>query len=108
MVADLENPDATILQFDPSFPVETIKPSTSKSATAQAGTFLASILSEGPVWSKEVKDEATAAGVSWAAVRRAKDSLGVKVERRAEDGCGIGHDGRWYWSLPAQRVTYPS
>jgi len=65
-----------------------------------AEEFLLDLLAGGPVATAEVKREATAAGLSWATVRRAKSHLGIRPVRRAESGDGLGDRGHWYWSLP--------
>ena len=49
----------------------------------------------GPVLAREVQADAKSAGHSWSTVRRAKDVIGVQVNR---DGFGKG--GAWRWSLP--------
>ena len=64
-----------------------------RSAVEAAEGFLRQVLAEGMTPSKNVKDEAAGAGVSWASVRRASDRLGVITRK--------GQGGIWYWSLPA-------
>ena len=48
-----------------------------RSARESAEDFLKELLSEGPSPTKYVEDEAKAAGISWATVRRASVSAGV-------------------------------
>jgi hypothetical protein len=63
----------------------------------RAVDFLRGHLAAGPVASKEISAKAEAAGLSWPAVRRAQDKLGIKPTRRSESGTG---SGAWFWSLP--------
>jgi hypothetical protein len=57
-------------------------------------------MADGPIPQKDVKQHSDSAGHSWATIKRAKKSLGVRAERRAETGDGLAAAGRWYWSLP--------
>lgn len=66
-----------------------------KSAVDAAADFLSQVLADGLTPSNTVKTEAGNAGVSWASVRRAADSLGVKKSK--------GNGGAWYWKLPMVR-----
>jgi putative DNA primase/helicase len=63
-----------------------------KTAVDAAADFLRQALAEGTTPANTVKAEAASAGVSWASVRRAADSLGVKKQK--------GDGGAWYWSFP--------
>jgi putative DNA primase/helicase len=67
-------------------------------ARADAEDFLLVLLGAGPVSAKEVKSEASDAGISWPSVRRAVEKLGVK-SRRTGGAAGKGH---WYWELPGR------
>ena len=58
-----------------------------------AEAFLRTILEHGPVPSRRVQSEAKDVGLTWATVRRAKDSLGVIANKKA-----LG--GGWTWELP--------
>ncbi len=69
----------------------------SRSDRDAAADCLREVLSNGPVLARDVQNEAKASGHSWATIRRAKDVLGVRVQR---DGFGKG--GAWRWVLPAQ------
>jgi hypothetical protein len=69
----------------------------SSMAQATAEEWLRDVLSAGPVLSVEVKEQVAAAGLSWATVRRAQGSLGV---RPTKAGGRFGGDPRWYWELP--------
>ncbi len=62
-----------------------------KSAVNAAVDFLRQVLADGFTPTKTVKENAANAGISWASVRRASDSLKVKKTKSA---------GAWYWSLP--------
>ncbi|HEX7647981.1 MAG TPA: AAA family ATPase [Noviherbaspirillum sp.] len=74
------------------------------SALDAAADFLSQVLGADVVPSKSIEIEAKEAGISWASVRRASDSLGVKKRR--------GEGGKWYWSLPKSaqvaQVAQPS
>lgn len=63
-----------------------------KSAIDAATDFVRQVLAYGLTPSKAVKENATDAGVSWASVRRAADSLRVIKTK--------GAGGAWYWKLP--------
>jgi putative DNA primase/helicase len=69
-------------------------------AQTEAEDFLRDILRDGPRPAKDVEAEAKEAGISWRTVNRAKKTLGVVAERKAESGQGLGRGGRWYWSWP--------
>jgi hypothetical protein len=55
--------------------------------------FLRNLLADGPQPTTKIKDEGKDAGLSWASIRRAKDTLGVNAEK-----CGM--TGGWVWRLP--------
>jgi putative DNA primase/helicase len=65
-------------------------------ALADAKDFLRLLLADGPVPVKSVRREAADAGISWASLRRAAESLGVKSRRIG----GIAGQGCWIWELP--------
>jgi putative DNA primase/helicase len=71
-----------------------------KSTRAEAEDFLSETLKAGPVLATEVKARATEVGISIATLRRAKSTLKVTWERRAESGNGLGSDGKVYWLMP--------
>jgi hypothetical protein len=73
--------------------------SSSTPGRVEAEEFLREFLSAGPRAATEVEAEAKGAGLSWATVRRAQKSLGIKPYRKAESGDGLGKQGRWYWAL---------
>lgn len=64
------------------------------SARDEAAQWLVELLNAGPCPAKYVEDEAKAAGVAWATVRRASSALGIKKSK--------GFGGQWYWSKPNQ------
>jgi putative DNA primase/helicase len=65
-------------------------------ALTDAEDFLRVVLGAGPVPAKDVKSEASDAGVSSASLRRATGTLGVKSRRTG----GIAGKGHWFWELP--------
>ncbi len=67
------------------------------SARDEAREFLQELLSDGPVPTNKIKLEAGNAGLSWATIRRAKDSMGLKKMRQSD---GKDGSGRWLWYLP--------
>jgi putative DNA primase/helicase len=69
-------------------------PSDEGTAKDAAETFLCELLTA-PTPTETVKQEAKDAGLSWATVRRASDSLGV-IKKKG------GMAGGWYWSLPTE------
>jgi hypothetical protein len=73
-------------------------------ALGRAQSFLATMLSAGPVPVDAIKKAADGNGITWATVRRAKDAIGIDAKRLS---VGFGGDGHWEWSLPqgAQRPT---
>jgi AAA domain len=65
-------------------------------AGADADDFLVDLLGSNAVPVTDIRAEATAAGIAWATVRRAKDRLGVVAERKSH---GFGGKGEWLWRL---------
>ncbi len=66
-------------------------PETSKAESAKA--FLTDILANGPVASDDIKNAASAKGLSWRTLQRAKGELGIKARKENS------FDGGWFWSL---------
>lgn len=68
-----------------------------------AEQFLCDLLADGPVPSNQVKSDAVGAGYSWATIRRAQRSLGIKA---VKEGGAFG-DGKqqWLWRLPDSGVA---
>lgn len=75
------------------------EPSAEREAPAreEAESFLLELLRAAPLRTDAIKAEAKEAGFSWATVRRAKDTLGVKATRK-----GYGEEGGWFWNLPLE------
>lgn len=61
----------------------------------QAADLLLTLLKKGPVPAQQIYREAEFAGISAVTVKRAKKALGIVAVRR---------EGRWWWSLPAQKT----
>ena len=51
------------------------------------------LLANGPVPVPQIEDDAKAAGMSWATVRRAAEDLGIVTEK-------AGYADGWAWRLP--------
>jgi hypothetical protein len=68
------------------------QPGPEPAARAEAQAFLRSVVADGPRLATAVQEAATAAGISTATLRRAKEDLGIKPKRQGTV---------WYWSLPA-------
>jgi hypothetical protein len=62
-----------------------------RSACDEASDWLSELVAGGEVDVKAIRSQAQAAGLSWATVRRAKDRLGIRAERRSEGGAGEGN-----------------
>lgn len=73
--------------------VEQITDPEERSDLADAKSFLADLLADGPVPAKKGRSEAEDAGHSWATIRRAMKALGVESEKD-------GMRGPWRWRLP--------
>jgi putative DNA primase/helicase len=59
--------------------------------------WLVNLLSDGPRPVKEIRQQASVAGLSWATVRRAQESLGIVPQKMSwEEG--------WVWELPNEVV----
>lgn len=73
-----------------------------ESVVSEAETFLSELLAKSSLPMKAVQDEATGAGYSWASIRRAKRSLGVKSIK--EGGGFSDKKQQWIWQLSGQGV----
>lgn len=72
-----------------------------RSAVEVAAAFLLEVLAQGPTPARAVLEQAAARGLAKRTVERAKDELGVLVEKVA----GRGRGGGWLWRLPADKVA---
>jgi putative DNA primase/helicase len=68
----------------------------SVTARESAKDWLRSILANGPVAVERLRELAERDGISWASVRRAQKSLGIKPRNS-------GYQGKWSWELPEDR-----
>jgi len=75
-----------------------------KPVRTEAKEFLLAMLEDGPHPVTDIKEEAKAAGLSWATVRRAKDELGIRSERESEGRDGVG---QWLWRLQDAHSSAP-
>jgi putative DNA primase/helicase len=71
---------------------------TAEQDASDVGSFLLSLLADGPLPAKQVKADADGAGYSWDQVKRA--SLRVGVDKRKD-----GLKGGWLWALSAEGST---
>ncbi|MDR3387718.1 MAG: AAA family ATPase [Rudaea sp.] len=62
----------------------------------EASSWLEELLADGPIPVNAIKAEASAAGVGWRTVERAKTELGVIAERESAGNKG---KGRWQWRI---------
>lgn len=69
-----------------------------KSARDEAADFLRDELADGPVEWQQIERDRKAAGIAEITLRRARESLGVKIRREGELGKRGG--GRSVWELP--------
>lgn len=70
-----------------------------KPAQDEAVDFLLEVLSVGPVKAKDVQKESREAGIAEITLRRAKKTLGIRVEK-------AGFSGGWMWYLPEGAQNY--
>lgn len=68
-----------------------------QSAQASAAAFLCESLTSGGQPQREIKDAAEAHGHSWATIRLAQKTLGIKPKK-------VGKE--WYWELPTKASTF--
>ncbi len=66
------------------------------SAIEEAKSFLADVLGDGPVPAKEVRQEASEAGITGRTLDRAKSRLNIKTQKRGKPGERNQH---WVWIL---------
>lgn len=60
-----------------------------------AVTFLESLLADGPVAVRSIKEDARGAGYSWITIERAKKKAGIEAQK-------LGMKEGWVWCLPAE------
>jgi hypothetical protein len=72
----------------------------SNSKIDEARDWLALVLGSSGVATKDLKRQAVSDGISWATIRRAKDSLNVKTGK-------LGFDKGWGWQLPEGHFLSP-
>jgi len=72
-----------------------------RSVVESAKEFLAEALKDGPLTAADLETEAKSAGVSWAAVLRAKKPAGVACRK------DMGKDAPWRWHLEPKPRTTP-
>jgi len=97
--------DASTIEFEAEALTDTAdevlraraRPAAKPSALTEAEQFLRDCLADGPVPVRNVRRIAGDAGLSWATVRRAQASLGIRSTRVSEGGGGAG---QWVWQLP--------
>jgi hypothetical protein len=70
-----------------------------RSERLEAMEWLREQLSAGSVSARQIHADAKAAGLAWATVRRAKDTLGITPSKE-------GFEGGWYWRLPASEDAH--
>ncbi len=68
-----------------------------------AAEWLYSMLHSGPVAAADIKQQASADGMAWRTVERAKATLDVISEAKAEKGKGRGLQS-WFWRLPQSGI----
>lgn len=69
-----------------------------RDAVKDAKDFLKGLLADGPVRSKQIKQDAEGAGYSWRTIQRAQKSLGIEAIKE-------GMSGGWVWQLPYIPIT---
>lgn len=67
---------------------------------AEAKSFLADLLADGPVPVKAIKADADGAGYSWASIRRAQKAIGAEASKE-------GMKAGWVWSISRRCSTNP-
>jgi hypothetical protein len=65
---------------------------------AEAGELLLTLLADGPVLVKEIRQEVSDAGMSWATARRAKDENDITSKKR-RGSVKKGEELPWYWGI---------
>jgi hypothetical protein len=73
------------------------------SARATAEDWLREVLADRAVQSEEVRAQAQEAGLKWATVRRAQESLGIRPRKA---GGRFGEVPAWSWGLPPEQGAH--
>ncbi len=73
-------------------------------AKSDAKEWLLEMLADGAVEVRELKTEATAAGMSWRTIERAKAELKIERSRKSVGNQG---EGAWLWNLPYPQHRQP-
>jgi len=71
-----------------------------RGAMDEAREFLKDILANGPIPAKQIRKDASEAGLSPRTLDRAKNAAGVKATRN-----GYGENGAWSWELSAPKAA---
>lgn len=71
------------------------KDADSTSEGQDAVAFLESLLSDGPVAVRSIKEDARGAGYSWITIERAKKKAGIEAQK-------LGMKDGWVWALPPE------
>jgi hypothetical protein len=77
---------------------------TRTSTKAEAIEFLQNLLANGPMTSREIREQADAVGYSWATIKRAKKY--AQIEHYREGGAASA--GYWLWRLPDKPISVTS
>jgi hypothetical protein len=75
-------------------------------ARSEAEAFLAGLLTDGAVPTRQVQAEARDAGIAWRTVERAKTSLRIEADRVGKPG--PKGNAAYYWRLPGGGPTRPA
>lgn len=86
-------PDPILMTADEALAVA--RPTGRGRAVPDAAEWLREQLDGEPLPKGEIEARAATAGISFAAIRRAKDVLGVRAAK-----AGFGDGSRWFWGLP--------
>lgn len=65
----------------------------------QAADWLQEVLAQAPASAREIRDWAEDAGHAWRTVRRAKEKIGVVIQKSS-------FDGGWTWSIPPKVAKF--
>lgn len=74
----------------------------SRTAKAEAGEWLWSVLADGPVPAKDLREMASEEGIAWRTIERAAREIKIKKHRE-----GFGPESRCFWSLTPYTANDP-